>query len=228
MNICFPLFLTLAVAVPLSAATDPLAFIKTIQWTGQNSLLFQAGGHTIAVDPFKLPSKITADIVLLTHSHQDHYSPADLSKITNSNRKIYASFELTGATRTAPGYSTSIDGLKIQAVPAYNIVKKEKHPKANNWVGYILTFDGISVYITGDTERIPEMKNIRADIIILPLGTTYTMNSVEEASLTAADVHAKYAVPVHFGMFEGSNQMAVEFQDRAKKLGIETVLLNRE
>jgi L-ascorbate metabolism protein UlaG (beta-lactamase superfamily) len=106
----------------------------------------------------------------------------------------------------------NIDGILIEAVPAYNIVKTNFHPKANNWVGYILTIDKIRIYHTGDTERIPEMKNMACDIILLPLGQTYTMNSVEEAAEATLDVKAKIAIPIHFGLYEGKAEDAQKFQ----------------
>ncbi|MCK4836639.1 MAG: MBL fold metallo-hydrolase, partial [Candidatus Aminicenantes bacterium] len=88
--------------------------------------------------------------------------------------------------------------------------------KENQWVGYILTIDGIRIYHAGDTERIPEMKNFSCDIALLPLGQTYTMNSVKEAAEAAIDVKAKIAIPIHYGLYEGKTQDAVEFQNILK------------
>ena len=83
------------------------------------------------------------------------------------------------------------------------MTKTQFHPKANNWVGYLLTIDGVKIYHFGDTERIPEMKNIVCDIALLPLGQKYTMNSVQEAADAALDARAKIAIPIHYGLYEG-------------------------
>ena len=95
----------------------------------------------------------------------------------------------------------------IHAVPAYNITR-QYHKKSSNYLGYVIDFDGISLYHTGDTERIPEMKEIRCDIIMVPLGQTYTMNSVEEAVEVVLDTKARVAIPIHWGLYEGSGEDA--------------------
>jgi L-ascorbate metabolism protein UlaG (beta-lactamase superfamily) len=101
-------------------------------------------------------------------------------------------------------------------VPAYNVVKTNYHPKGNKWVGYILTIDGVKIYHAGDTERIPEMQEFTCDIVMLPLGQTYTMNSVEEAAEATLDVQAKIAIPIHYGMYEGTVEDAKKFQELLK------------
>ena len=100
--------------------------------------------------------------------------------------------------------------MVIQTVPAYNIVKNF-HKKESDYLGYIINFDGIKVYHTGDTERISEMKEVDCDIILLPLGQTYTMNSVEEAAEAVKDTKAIIAIPIHYGLYEGTLEDALKF-----------------
>ena len=77
--------------------------------------------------------------------------------------------------------------VKVETVPAYNITKKF-HPKANQWVGYILTLsDGQRIYDAGDADFIPEMKHIKTDIALMPCGGTYTMNATEMAEAAVSD-----------------------------------------
>jgi len=94
-------------------------------------------------------------------------------------------------------------------VPAYNI-DKAFHPKANRWVGYVVTVDSLRVYHTGDTDRIPEMKGLTVDVAIVPVGGTYTMDAKQAAS-AVADVSARLAIPIHFGDIVGSRKDALEF-----------------
>jgi len=104
--------------------------------------------------------------------------------------------------------------VKIAGVPAYNI-NKRFHPKSNNWVGYVIKFADSSIYIAGDTDFIPEMKNIKADIVMLPVGGTYTMTA-EEAAKAVEAIKPKIAIPIHFGDIVGSKSDAEKFSSLVK------------
>ena len=171
----------------------------------------------------KKPDK--ADIVLITHKHYDHFSPADISRITYENTVLIAPEDciqdLDKVRRSRviplePGMKTTVKGILIEAVPAYNIVKTKYHPKGNKWMGYVLTLDGVRIYHAGDTERVPEMKNFTCDIAMLPLGQTYTMSGAKEAADAALDVQARIAIPIHYGLYEGKAEDATEFQNILK------------
>jgi L-ascorbate metabolism protein UlaG (beta-lactamase superfamily) len=205
-----------------------LAFAKSIRWLGQATVRISFNGLVIYIDPYQIKTKDTADLVLITHDHGDHLSLVDIGMVAGNNTR----FIVAGACRDkliqagykntevmAPGMKTTLSGIGIAAVPAYNMVK-DMHPKDKNYVGYILDFNGICVYHTGDTERIPEMKEIRCDIILLPLGQTYTMNSVEEAAAAVLDTRAIVAIPIHWGMYEGSAEDARKFGKLMQEKGI--------
>ena len=192
-----------------------------IHWLGQAAVKITALDQTIYIDPFQIEEKDPADIILITHSHGDHLSPGDIKKISHSNTTIIAPREClakvedipSGKTMaSAPGFRSQAGEISIEAVPAYNIKKTNFHPRENQWVGYILTINGVRIYHAGDTERIPEMKNIRCDVALLPLGQTYTMNSVQEAAEAALDVKASVAIPIHYGTYEGTTQDADQFK----------------
>lgn len=198
-------------------------FAESIQWFGQASVKIQHAGKTIYIDPFNLKVTDQADIILITHSHFDHYSEENIKKILLPETVVFCPTELVDNVKklgiatvygVMPGFETEWKGIAIKTVPAYNILKTDKHPRAKGWVGYILTIGHINIYHTGDTERIPEMKNIRCDIILLPLGQTYTMNSVEDAANAVIDTNASIAIPIHFGMYEGKAEDA----EKLKKL----------
>ncbi len=78
-------------------------------------------------------------------------------------------------------------------------------------MGYILTLGHVKIYHAGDTERIPEMQSISCDIILLPIGQTYTMNTIDEAVKAVLDTKASVAIPIHFGMYEGKVEDAEAF-----------------
>ena len=113
-----------------------------------------------------------------------------------------------------PGDSLSVEGIKIEAVPAYNI-GKQFHPKTSGWVGYIVTIGGQRIYHPGDTDLIPEMEKIKADVALLPVGGTYTMTA-EEAAEAANKIKPRVAVPMHFGTIVGSIKDAEKFKEKCQ------------
>jgi len=205
--------LTLCAALMAAPKGNLEATLHALHWNGQSSIRLDVQGKIVAIDPYQIHHSYVADVVLITHPHSDHFSPADLAKVVGIRTVIAAPPECLTELRkhfprntfvaVHPGFRQTLAGIPVEAVPAYNIIKKDKHPKSKGWVGYILTVDGVRLYHSGDTERIPEMKNFTADIALLPLGQTYTMNSVQEAAAAAQDVHAKIAIPIHYGLYEG-------------------------
>ena len=198
------------------------SMVNNIHWLGQAAVKIAAAGKVIYIDPYQIKKEDQADIILITHGHSDHLSPGDIKKIITENSIIIApdncmgkleDFDVRETKSIRPGQSFSVGDINISAVPAYNVVKTNFHPKSNNWVGYIITIEGIKIYHAGDTERIPEMKDIECDIAMLPLGQTYTMNSVKEAANAAIDVKARIAIPIHYGLYEGTKDDAKEFKE---------------
>ncbi len=224
----------LGAAVAGSALT-PEEGLKRISWYGQSSLRIELGGKLIWIDPVGLgPAGVSAaekaDLILITHSHGDHFSPTDIERLRGPGTLVLAGFDNAVSNgkkleRIKPGDSRKLGELLVEAVPAYNIVKADKHPKASLFCGFILKAEGIAVYDAGDTERIPEMKAISCDIAFLPLGQTYTMGSVGEAVQAALDVKAKIAVPFHYGLYEGSEKDADDFVSALKAKGVAALRL---
>jgi L-ascorbate metabolism protein UlaG (beta-lactamase superfamily) len=212
----------LIISLIMYASASPNDVAANIHRFGQASVLLIAGDKKIYIDPFQIGKPDAADVILVTHSHSDHLSMNDIAKVIAPDTIVAAPKDCAAKIEARfgvkvivvePGQKILAAGVPVEVVPAYN-VKKDAHPKGNGWVGYVLSIDGVRVYHTGDTERIPEMKNIRADIIILPLGQTYTMESVRDAADAALDVQAKIAIPIHYGQFEGKDSDA----DELKKL----------
>ena len=180
---------------------------------------------TIYIDPFGIADHHLekADIVLITHSHYDHCSPKDVEKIIDENTLIITvadaqsklnHLKVKGIILIEPGKTIKVNEEKITAVPAYNI-NKQFHPKDNEWVGFIIEMDGVRVYHAGDTDLIPEMKEVETDIALLPVGGTYTMNAEEAAQATKEFKKCKIAIPIHYGSIVGNASDAETFKNNA-------------
>ncbi|HSO20633.1 MAG TPA: MBL fold metallo-hydrolase [Desulfosarcina sp.] len=189
--------------------------LKNIHWLGHDGFRIDAG-KVIYIDPYQITGGVPADIILVTHEHFDHCSPEDVAKVQGENTKIVtekdSAKKLKGDVRViAPGGSVTVEGVKIEAVPAYN-VNKQFHPKEKGWLGFIVEVDGVRIYHAGDTDVIPEMANFKTDIALLPVSGTYVMTA-EEAAEAALTIKPKIAVPMHYGAIVGEENDAVRFKN---------------
>ena len=175
------------------------------------------GSRVIYVDPWKISGESAkADVVLVTHSHHDHCSPKDVARVSRKGTRIVAPPDCVsalgdGVTTVAPGDCVELDGPAVEVVPAYNLDMKF-HPRDNGWVGYIVEMDGERIYVAGDTDAIPEMSEVQADVALLPVGGTYTMTA-EEAARAANAMRPGKAIPVHYGDIVGSRSDAERFAE---------------
>lgn len=185
-----------------------------IQWLGHSSFLLEGEGTKIYIDPYRLQQEPAfedmADILLITHEHPDHCSPEDIRKVRRSDSTTLipesCSLNFRGdARRVSEGDiladGLEIKGIRIEVVPAYNI-EKPYHPRGFG-VGYIVEMEGLRIYHAGDCDFVPEMKNLKVDIALLPIGGTYTMDE-EEAAKAAIALSPKVIIPMHYGTLEGT------------------------
>jgi L-ascorbate metabolism protein UlaG (beta-lactamase superfamily) len=187
---------------------------------GTQSTLLIANGKNIWIDPFQVSNGNTkADLLFITHAHGDHLSASDIQKVIKPETLVVgppdciarAPVDDSKKMAVAPGETHTIEGIEVEVVPAYN-VDKPFHPRSNNWVGYIINVGGRRVYHAGDTDRIPEMKNMRTDVALLPIGGTYTMDAQEAAAAINEDIKPRMAVPMHYGAVVGSDADAQRFK----------------
>lgn len=185
-----------------------------IKWLGHASFKISSEGKVIYVDPYAGEYDEAADIILITHGHYDHFNAEKINSIMNDSTVVIGTEEvasqMNGVFGLSNGTSKTVDSIKVHAVPAYNI-GKSFHPKGIN-NGYILELEGKKVYIAGDTDLIPEMSRIKADIVLVPVGGTYTMNA-NEAAEAVLKIKPKIAIPMHFGSIVGTEDDAVMFKE---------------
>lgn len=180
----------------------------TITFIKHASLMITYQGHIIQVDPVSDYADYSqfpkADVILITHEHADHLDPKAIEALekpgtilianANSQKKLGKGTVMkNGDTDRATDY------LTIEAVPAYNTTPDhlKYHPKDRD-NGYVLTLGGTRIYIAGDTEDIPEMKNLKdIDIAFLPVNQPYTM-TVPQAARAARMFTPKILYPYHY------------------------------
>ncbi len=202
--------------------------LEGFTWFRQSAYRWEGGGLVVYIDPWEAEGP-PADLILITHAHQDHYQPDEIERLRKDGTSLVAPHdiarELSGdVTPVAPGDAVEVAGVNIQAVPAYNIVEErlQAHPRENNWVGYILTLGGHTYYHAGDTDHLPELDSVRANVAMLPIGGTYTMDA-EQAGGLARAINPDLAVPMHYGFVVGSQEDAVAFANAAKPVTVQTL-----
>ncbi len=187
---------------------DVESFVKDrITWLGHASFRIDGSKATVYIDPWKLKSSRPADVVCITHSHYDHLSEEDVEKIRKPSTAIVGPPDCKAGFGAAfkaisPGQTLQLPDVTVEAVPSYN-TDKDFHPKKNNWVGYIVTVDGVRIYHIGDSDMIPEMADVKADVALVPVGGTYTM-TVKQALEALKKINPKVAVPMHCGDIVGT------------------------
>jgi L-ascorbate metabolism protein UlaG (beta-lactamase superfamily) len=187
-----------------------------ITFIGHGTLMFTFGGKIVHVDPFsrladysKLPQ---ADLIFLTHEHGDHLDMKALESLRTEKTKIIltenCAQQVKGGIIMQNGDVRTVDGLRVEAVPAYNLVHMRSegvtfHPKGNG-NGYVITLGDIRIYVAGDTEKIPEMKQLKdIDVAFLPMNLPYTMTP-EMVADAARAFKPKVLYPYHYGKTDPS------------------------
>jgi L-ascorbate metabolism protein UlaG (beta-lactamase superfamily) len=187
------------------------------------------GSKVVYTDPFKVTDHDEANIVLLSHEHFDHLSLEDLNKVIFPGTTIVASplckdglkgLKVKEIRILDPGGKCTIGKIEVETVPAYNLNKFREpghvfHPREGKGLGFIITMDGTRVYYAGDTDFIPEMKDIKCDVALLPVSGTYVMTA-EEAAEASAAINPKVAVPMHYAAIVGTEDDAKRFKSLVK------------
>ncbi|MBE0519485.1 MBL fold metallo-hydrolase [Candidatus Bathyarchaeota archaeon] len=179
----------------------------SIKWLAHAAFQIKTEGKIIYVDLEKYgEASEKADLILVTHSHTDHCDPSKIEKVRKPDTVIIAPEDcvskIGGNVKTLePGEETTIDNIRVRAVEAYNYKRFRSpdnpyHPKGCG-VGYLITAEGKTIYHAGDTDFIPEMRQLGpVDVALLPSGGTYTMDNPEAAEAAIA-IKPKVVIPMH-------------------------------
>jgi len=182
-----------------------------ITFLGHGSLMLTFGGKVIHVDPYSYVADYSqlpkADLILITHEHSDHLDRTALMQVRTGMTALVinqASLKMVkDGIVMHNGEACGVQGISIEAVPAYNILHKREngepfHPKGVG-NGYVLTIGSKKVYIAGDTENIPELKHLQEiDVAFLPMNLPFTMTP-EMVADAARTFHPRILYPYHFG-----------------------------
>ncbi len=189
------------------------------------------GSCTLWFDPWEIPKEEKADIIFLTHGHFDHFSPEDVISLTKDETvyavpvKLFAQengktvLHPSRSLPVTPGHHYALGEVFFDTVPSYNI-GKPFHPRKDSWCGYVVMLDGKRIYVMGDSDATSEARNIKCDILLIPIGGTYTMDWKEAAEFTAK-ISPELAIPTHYGSVAGDPKDGERFMKRLKELSPE-------
>ena len=211
-----------------------------IKWLGHSGFLIN-NSKVIYIDPYNIKEgSEKADLILITHSHYDHCSVADINKIIKQGTRIVMPADCQSKITKVkvpiemeiiePGQELVCNDIRIFTLPAYNI-DKPFHSKEESWVGYLIKMNDVLVYHAGDTDVISEMQKLtgynKKIIALLPVGGRFTM-SAEEAVEAAKIIKPFLAVPMHYGNIVGSDEDAKEFKELCEESEIRVEILEKE
>ena len=182
-------------------------------------------------DPYKInEEKHDADIIFITHDHYDHFDIDSINNVKNDNTVVVAPASMKNDVDNIsfkdyiylnPYDEINIDNIIVSTVPSYNI-NKSFHPKSNNWLGYIVTYNNIKYYIAGDTDKTSDNEKVNCDIAFIPIGGTYTMN-VDEAVDLVKIINPKVVIPIHYGSIVGNKSDGKKLKEKLNSYSVEVI-----
>lgn len=190
------------------------------------------GTKVIYFDPFKIAEeKNDADIIFITHEHYDHFSPDDIKKVSNEKTILVAPYsmkkivleeaggiinEIKFVGREKGETKLIIDNVLVKWVPAYNI-GKPFHVKERGWIGYVVTLDNETYFVTGDTDANEDNVNVKCDVLFVPCGGKYTFDAEEAAEFTYK-IKPRKVIPTHYTDIAGESEIGEAFKSALQKL----------
>ncbi len=195
------------------------------------------GSKVLYFDPLEVEARHDADYIFITHPHFDHFSLLSILEIKKDNTVIVTTKDIVEELLSVgvneeyivlvkPNETYSFKNIEFRTIPAYNLHKKN-HRKEDNWVGYVVTLDQITYYVMGDSDATKEAKEVKCDVLFIPVGGVYTMDCIEASSLCNI-IRPKLAIPIHYGYVVGTVKDALVFKKRLDKSIACKIMLKEE
>jgi L-ascorbate metabolism protein UlaG (beta-lactamase superfamily) len=185
-----------------------------------NSIKIEHTGLNIYIDPFRVQDSGRADYIFITHNHFDHFSKTCIKAISKPGTLIIApecvSKKLKDYdVRTVyPGDKGESGNISYEAIPSYNIISN-MHKRKFNYTGFVISCDTVRIYIAGDTDLVPEMRDLKdITVAILPIGVGKTAMDPLKAAEAANIIKPRIVIPCHFNLGEGNESLFSKNLDR--------------
>jgi L-ascorbate metabolism protein UlaG (beta-lactamase superfamily) len=202
--------------------------LDSLEWLGHAGFRLKVGQSVVYIDPYRVHDGPSADLILITHGHYDHFSPRDLERLSTRQTIVVGppavAERVSGRVLSVtPGQTVEeelVRGVEVATVAAYNTSKRDQdgnvfHPREAGWLGYDLNVRGERLYHSGDTDVIPEMDSVTGvDVALLPVSGVYVMTAGEAAE-AARRIQPRLAVPMHWGEHIGTRADAEAFAELA-------------
>lgn len=197
---------------------------EEIKINAQSSIRLTDQETIIYLDPYLIEEEVNdADYIFITHDHYDHLSIEDINKVIKESTIIVVPESCSNRleefnnqmVKVKPNNKYLVGNLNFQTVASYN-TNKLYHPEKNEWVGYLIDFNNKKYFITGDTDINKENKQIKCDVLLLPVGGVYTMDYNEAATLTNL-IKPKLAIPTHYQTVVGTKIDAINYTNLLDK-----------
>lgn len=195
--------------------------LNNITVNKQSSIRIE-GSRILYFDAFEVSGEMhDADYIFVTHEHYDHFDPASISKVMKEESIIVAPESMkrkllkempiaeNRCVFCKPKEVFELASIQVEAVPAYNNLKPF-HTKGSKWVGYIVKMDGVTYYIAGDTDANEDVKKVKCDVALIPIGGHYTMDK-KQASELICSMKPGAVIPTHYGALVGSPEDGADF-----------------
>lgn len=188
------------------------------------------GSKILYFDPFQIETSAhDADMIFITHDHYDHFEADSIAKVKKESTFLVAPESMKKKVLSEsgiasgkclfyqPGEVHEKEGLVIETIPAYNKLKPF-HPKGKKWQGYVVEMDHVRYYVSGDTDVNEDIKKVRCDVAMLPIGGHYTMDKKQAADYVAK-LSPKAVIPTHYGSIVGNKTDGQDFKTDLEKRG---------
>ena len=213
-----------------------------IDFLGHAGFLVKFKNKVLAIDPYHISDNLPkADIILITHSHNDHCSIRDIQKLSKKGTTVLCPVDCQSTLMKVKNVDVNIveidevldfNGFKIECLPAYTANKR--HSQSEGWLGYLLKFDKNIIYFAGDTDNIPEIKRLSGYgkngnnfVVVLPVAGDVVMDALTAAN-TASLLNPTLAIPMSYGAgLYGTVEDAKRFVELCKQRGVRAVMLEK-